>query len=125
MRRTFMRLQLVCLLWELAAAAQAQALGDPTRPPAGFNLAQSGVNPAVVAVAPLVLESVLIHPDVRSAIISGERLTLGQKIRGLRLIRIGETEVVLLEGGERRTLKLYPGVQKKPAAAAGRSQSGG
>ena len=85
----------------------------------------SGVNPAVVAVAPLVLESVLIHPDVRSAIISGERLTLGQKIRGLRLVRIGETEVVLLEGGERRTLKLYPGVQKKPAAAAGRSQSGG
>ena len=67
----------------------------------------------------------LIHPDVRSAIISGERLTLGEKIRGLRLVRIGETEVVLLEGGERRTLKLYPGAQKKPAAAAGRSQSGG
>jgi hypothetical protein len=125
MRRTSLQSHLVFLLWGLAAAAQAQALVDPTRPPSGFNLAQSGVNPAVAAVAPLVLESVLIHPDVRSAIISGERLTLGQKIRGLRLIRIGGTEVVLLDGGERRTLKLYPGVQKKPAAAAGRSPSGG
>ena len=125
MRRTSLQCHLVFLLWGLAAAAQAQALADPTRPPSGFNLAQSGVNPAVAAVAPLVLESVLIHPDVRSAIISGERLTLGQKIRGLRLIRIGETEVVLLDGGGRRTLKLYPGVQKKPAAAAGRSPSGG
>ena len=125
MSRAFLQLQLLFSLWGLAAAAQAQTLADPTRPPSGFNLAVSGVNPAVVAVAPLVLESVLIHPDVRSAIISGERLMLGQKIRGLRLIRIGETEVVLLEGGERRTLKLYPGVQKKPAAAAGRSQSGG
>lgn len=125
MSRTFLQLHLAFLLSAFAAAAHAQALLDPTRPPSGFNLAVSGVNPAVVAVAPLVLESVLIHPDVRSAIISGERLTLGQKIRGLRLIRIGETEVVLLEGGERRTLKLYPGVQKKPAAAVGRSQSGG
>ena len=61
----------------------------------------------------------LIYPDSRSAIISGERLTLGQKIRGLRLVRIGETEVVLLDGGERRTLKLFPGVQKKPTSACG------
>jgi hypothetical protein len=62
---------------------------------------------------------------MRSAIISGERLALGQKIRGLRLVRIGETEVVLLDGSERRTLKLYPGVQKKPTQQAARLQPGG
>ena len=125
MSRAFLQIHLLFLLWGLAFAAQAQTLADPTRPPSGFNLAQSGVNPAVAAVAPLVLESVLIHPDVRSAIISGQRLALGEKIRGLRLVRIDETEVVLLEGAARRTLKLYPAAQKKPAAAAGRSPPGG
>ena len=121
----FLRLLIACGVWSIAAAAQAQALPDPTRPPSGFNLAESGVNPAMAVVAPLVLESVMIHPDVRSAIISGERLTLGEKIRGQRLVRIGDTEVVLLDGGQRRTLKLYPGVQKKSPAAADRSQRGG
>ena len=121
----FLRLLIACGVCSIAAAAQAQALPDPTRPPSGFNLAESGVNPAIAVVAPLVLESVLIHPDARSAIISGERLTLGEKIRGQRLVRIGDTEVVLLDGGQRRTLKLYPGVQKKSPAAPDRSQRGG
>lgn len=103
----------------------AEGLSDPTRPPSGFNLAVSGARPAESVPAPLVLESVLIHPDSRLAIISGERLALGQKIRGLRLVRIGETEVVLLDGGERRTLKLYPGVQKKSRSSPDRSQPGG
>ena len=125
MQRLIVMWYLMCAV-SLAAArtAGAQGLADPTRPPAGFNLAVSGAKPAET-VAPLVLESVLIHPDARSAIISGERLTLGQKIRGLRLVRIGDTEVVLLDGGERRTLKLYPGVQRKPASALDRSASGG
>jgi hypothetical protein len=105
--------------------AHAQTLLDPTRPPSGFNLAVGGPTATESAPAPLVLESVLIHPDMRSAIISGERLALGQKIRGLRLVRIGETEVVLLDGSERRTLKLYPGVQKKPTQQAARLQPGG
>ena len=122
-----MRIQLIVTFAAavLSTAACAEGLSDPTRPPSGFNLALSAARPAESVPAPLVLESVLIHPDARSAIISGERLTLGQKIRGLRLVRIGETEVVLLDGGERRTLKLYPGVQKKPTSLAERSQPGG
>ena len=114
----------MCAMWLAAVAVGAEGLADPTRPPAGFNLAVSGTK-SMETVAPLMLESVLIHPDARSAIISGERLTLGQKIRGLRLVRIGDTEVVLLDGGERRTLKLYPGVQKKPANALDRTAPGG
>jgi len=116
-------LGLVCAVSLAAVAVRAEGLADPTRPPAGFNLAVS--TKPMETVAPLTLESVLIHPDARSAIISGERLTLGQKIRGLRLVRIGDTEVVLLDGGERRTLKLYPGVQKKPANAVDRTAPGG
>jgi hypothetical protein len=63
----------------------------------------------------LVLQSVLIHPDMRSAIISGEHVMLGQKVRGQRLVKVAETEVVLLNGAERRTLRLFPGVEKRPA----------
>ena len=109
----------------LSTVAGAQGLTDPTRPPSGFNLAEAGAKAAESAPAALVLESVLIHPDVRSAIISGERVTLGQKIRGQRLVRIADTEVVLLDGGARRTLKLYPSVQKKPSPPSDRSQPGG
>jgi MSHA biogenesis protein MshK len=105
--------------------AYAQTLPDPTRPPAGFNLAVGAAAPAQAAPDPLVLESVLIHPDTRIAIINGERLRLGQKIRGLRLVRIADSEVVLLEGSERRTLKLYPGVRKKPTGAGEPPPTGG
>jgi len=66
----------------------------------------------------LVLQSVLIHPDMRSAIISGEHVMLGQKVGGERLVKVAETEVVLLNGAERHTLKLYPGVDKRPAPNA-------
>ena len=125
MKRMHIRIGAMLAAAALSAAACAEGLSDPTRPPSGFNLAVTGAKPEESAPAALVLESVLIHPDLRTAIISGERLMLGQKIRGMRLVRIGETEVVLLEGGERRTLKLYPGVQKKPASAADRSQPGG
>jgi MSHA biogenesis protein MshK len=125
MKRRCIELILICGTATMSAVAGAQTLADPTRPPSGFNLAVSGAKPVDSAPAALVLESVLIHPDARSAIISGERMTLGQKIRGLRLVRIAETEVVLLDGGARRTLKLYPGVQKKPAAPADRSHTGG
>jgi MSHA biogenesis protein MshK len=122
MKRT--RLEVTVLLAALSVPAFAQGLSDPTRPPVGFDAAASGVKDPESAPAALVLESVLIHPDARTAIISGERLALGQKIRGMRLVRIAESEVVLLDGGERRTLKLYPGVQKK-LASPNRAQPGG
>ena len=114
-----MRLSICLSIAAMAAGAagdlRAQALSDPTRPPTTFYAAtQAGVG-AGRAPGGLVLESVLISPQARSAIISGEYIELGQKIGDLRLIRVAETEVVLLEGGERKTLKLYPGVDKRPA----------
>jgi hypothetical protein len=120
-----MALAMTCAMVLVGELALAQTLGDPTRPPAGFNLAVSGAKAADGPPSALVLESVLIHPDARSAIISGERVALGQKIRGLRLVRVEGAEVLLLGGGEQRRLKLYPGVQKKPAAARDRMPPGG
>jgi MSHA biogenesis protein MshK len=99
-----------------AGAACGEGMSDPTRPPAGFHL---GIGPARSggATGGLVLQSVLIYPDARSAIISGEHVLLGQKIGGERLVKVAETEVVLLNGAERRTLRLFPSADKRPAMA--------
>jgi MSHA biogenesis protein MshK len=100
----------------VAGTACGQSLSDPTRPPAAFHL---GTGPARSgeATGGLVLQSVLIFPDARSAIISGEHVLLGQKIGGQRLVKVAETEVVLLNGAARRTLRLFPSVDKRPAMA--------
>jgi len=60
-----------------------------------------------------VLQSVIISEASRSAIISGQHIMLGGKIGPARLVKVSEAAVVLLTGGSRRTLKLFPDVQKR------------
>jgi hypothetical protein len=105
----------------LVPCAAAQQLGDPTRPPPGFysgagNGAGSG---AGAGEAGLVLQSVMISDSGRSAIIDGEHILVGGKVAGGRLIKVSETEAVVLLGNGRHTLKLFPGVQKHETAPAG------
>ena len=97
-----------------AGVACGQDMSDPTRPPSGFHLG-AGPGRSAEATGGLVLQSVLIYPDARSAIISGEHVLLGQKIGGQRLVKVAETEVVLLNGAQRRTLRLFPSADKRPA----------
>jgi MSHA biogenesis protein MshK len=105
-----------------AAAAQAQALRDPTRPP-GVSVAR-GVS-GVASRGDLVLQSVLISPERRAAIISGRVVRPGETVDGYRLIAIGAGEAVLRKDGQSRTLQLYPAVDlRPPAVAAGNAQSG-
>ena len=118
MRRRLLRA--ILAIGTAAAAAGgtfAQTLSDPTKPPSGFS-AEGGAALAAEPGAMLVLQSVLIGDTARSAIISGEHVLLGQKIGGSRLVKVGETEVVLLEGKARRTLKLFPAVDKRAAGTA-------
>jgi len=102
----------------LAAAASAETLPDPTRPPASV-LAP----PADAAAIPgldgaLVLQSVLIAPDRRSAVISGQSMKVGDTVGGFRLVRVAAGEVTLegLEGS--RTLSLFPDVHKHRVTTA-------
>ena len=119
MRRTVpLRVFAACLPAFIAGAAWCQELSDPTKPPAGFYVGAGPGRPGEPG--NLVLQSVLIFADVRSAIISGEHVSLGEKIGGQRLVKVSETEVVLLDGGTRHTLKLFPGVEKRPSSAADR-----
>lgn len=89
--------------------AEAQALTDPTRPP--HQLEQGGM--AMGAAAGPTLQSVLISPGRRVAIISGQTVGLGDQFGDAKLIRITESEVVLRNGSELQTLKLFPDIKKQ------------
>ena len=111
--------KVLALIAVLAAMnATAQALVDPTRPPPGY---ASGDPELGVPTGGPVLQSVMISPSGRSAIISGEVVRLGQKYREAVLVRVAENEVVLKGGDGTQVLKLYPGVEKRDAAPAGKS----
>lgn len=92
-----------------AAAAAAQSLPDPTRPPANL-LERSAAASAAAPVdrAPR-LQSVLIarQPGGRHvAVIDGETLRLGELYKGARVTRIEQNEVELVRGRVRQVLKL-------------------
>jgi hypothetical protein len=92
------------------------AMEDPTRPPAGFYNSGRGA-PASREEGP-VLQSVLISESERLAIISGKLVAIGSKVAGGRLVKVSETEVVLQQGAARKTLRLYPGVDKRAPGTA-------
>jgi MSHA biogenesis protein MshK len=97
-------------------AAAADNLPDPTRPPAIAGPAHSGSGAAPGAAAAPVLQSIMISPHRRMAIISGETVKLGEKFGDAQVVKITETEVVLRTGKELQTLKLYPALEKRPAS---------
>ena len=101
----------------LPLSVGAQALPDPTRPA----IAGSGYDASLAYGAQQegpVLQSVMLSPRRKSAIISGVKVDLGGKYADAKLIRISEGEVVLQRGGELQTLKLFPGVEKRTTRVA-------
>jgi MSHA biogenesis protein MshK len=89
------------------AGAQG-AMTDPTRPPSAAEATGGTATPAGPQ-----LQSVLISPNRRLAVISGETVRQGATIGDARVVRITETEVTLKRGEETEVLKLTPGVDKK------------
>ena len=94
--------------------AHAQDLIDPTRPPAAMNTRMEPT--AGTQAGGLVLQSVLISPTRKAAIISGRTVALGEKLGDAKVVKITETEVVLRNGKEMQTLKLFPDIEKRPGA---------
>jgi MSHA biogenesis protein MshK len=85
----------------------AQIVSDPTRPPG----ASQGSGPAGDARAPE-LQSVIITPNHRAAIINGQRIEVGAQYGGARVVRITETEVTLRTDAGIEVLKMYPSIDK-------------
>ncbi len=102
------RLIALCLL--AATAAVAQGLSDPTRPQSAPE--ERAASPAEVPASRL--QSVLISPARKLAVIDGQTVALGGRIGDATVISIAPTQVILQAGATYQTLKLLPGIEKKP-----------
>ena len=92
----------------LACAVQGAPFADPTRPPVASEPAgDSAGSPG----APR-LESVLIAPDRRVAVINGQQVTLGGRVGDGQVVRITESEVVIRSAARVETLKLFPEIKR-------------
>ena len=111
-----LKMLIPALLLSLAqVAAMAESLPDPTRP--SIDLNSSGVSVAgealPVEVVPHGLQSVIISPQYRAAIINGETVKLGDKSGDSTLVEVRESSVVLQNVHGRRVLELFPKVNIK------------
>lgn len=116
----FLALALGVVLYA-AAAAQSERLVDPTRPPSAPDSAR---NDAVPTAGPQ-LQSVLISPARRIAVISGQTVVQGGKYGDATVAEITESAVHLRYANRRQTLQLVPGVVKRDRHVGAESNSEG
>jgi MSHA biogenesis protein MshK len=88
-------------------AALAQPLRDPTRPPSATALQETN------EAAPSRLQSVLISPTRKIAVIDGRTVRLGERVGDATLVAIAPSEVTLQRGAQYETLRMHPAVEKK------------
>lgn len=107
-------------VWLLCAAqvAAAETLPDPTRPAIDLSSGVGAAETAAIEAAPKGLQSTIISPQYRAAIISGETVRLGGMFGDSRLIEVRESSVVLQNARGRRVLELFPKVNIKKSDAA-------
>jgi MSHA biogenesis protein MshK len=109
---------LALAFWALLAAGIARGEGsgadrglpDPTRPADARDYGAAGGAPS----GP-VLQSVLISPERRVAVIDGQAVPLGGRYGAATVTAVTETAVVLKEGGRTRQLRMFPSAEKGAA----------
>lgn len=112
-RMTMRLVPVVLASLALTSPVQADDLPDPTRPPAA--LLDTAV-PATPTDA-LRLQSVLLGTGrTPAAVISGELVLLGGRVRDARLVRITERSAVLRGPHGETTLSLTPDARKEGAS---------
>ncbi len=122
---TGLRMLLAVWLAGAAGIAAAESLPDPTRPAIDLSGgSDTGGAPAAKA-APKGLQTIIISPEYRAAIINGETVRLGGKSGDSTLVEVREGSVVLQNARGRRVLELFPDVSIKKnqtAQSANRTQ---
>lgn len=116
-------LRMLVLLLAVSTVSRGQSMSDPTRPPGGIDPNTGIASPSVSSGGGLVLQSVLISPQRRLAVIGGETVKLGSRIGGAVVVKIEEGQVTLREGQELKKLKLYAGFEKHVANDAASANS--
>lgn len=126
-REEFFRTVFTLSIALFSNAAAAEELPDPTRPPVSI-----AAPAAAAGAAPAGLQSIIISPIRRAAIIDGETVELGGKHGDARLIEVNEGSVVLKGAQGRQVLTLFPDVkwvskkelEIKPQPAANKVRTG-
>ncbi len=100
--------------------ARAEALPDPTRPPAALEapVAPSATTPPAATGLQTIIRRVGRKP---AAVINGEYVELGAKVGEAKLLQIGDDSVILQGPAGKEVLKLTPNVGKAEPTAAGKS----
>ena len=111
MSRLSLRAGWMLLLSMLPLAARA--LPDPTQPPGGLATASG----QVAGAEEHGLQSVIIAPGRRAAIINGHTVELGEKYGDARLVEVSERGVVLRGKQGLRIMQLFPGVDMEKRMA--------
>lgn len=97
---------ILLLMLPLAADAREQPR-DPTRPPTQAEVAAwFGTGPQARERSPFRLQSILLAPQRRIAIIDGQRLRVGDTLADARVESIEPGRVVLARAGERIELHI-------------------
>ena len=109
---------LAMLLVSSASAQGSAPLADPTRPP------RVGPEGEVVVPEGPRLQSVLISPTRRTAVISGKTVALGARFGDATVESISAGAVVLKYADRRETLQLIPGMDKRERRVADAARSG-
>lgn len=116
------------LLSATFVSAVAEELPDPTRPPIeiGASSGQSGRGEASGGdAAQRGLQSVIISPNRRAAIINGKTVELGEKYNDAQLTEVTENGVVLSGAqGKQRLLLMFPAVKIKKKKSPSSPQQG-
>lgn len=121
---TGLRILLTTLLLCVPQIAAAESLPDPTRPAIDLSGGAGGAaDTASAEAAPKGLQTIIISPQYRAAIINGETVRLGGKSGDSRLVEVGESSVVLQNAQGRRVLELFPKVSIKMNEAAQQKSS--
>lgn len=112
-------IKVMCVvLMSAASALQAQAVRDPTVPPAAAGLGGAGAATGERAGA-LVLDSgsmaVLVRDGVYYLVLGTRLYRKGQTIDQTRIERITETEVWLRENGIVRKVAVFDGIERRAA----------
>ena len=117
-KRAALDIVLAAAMLFIPVAALSQVINDPTRPPADLTV-KAPVAEGAASPVPR-LQSVIISPTRKAAIINGVVVELGGKYGDAVLAKVSEDEVVLRSGSSREVLKLYPAVDKTKAAKRSR-----
>jgi hypothetical protein len=103
------------LLCFVQSAAAEDALPDPTRPSIDLNSSGADSKTDVIPdeAASHGLQSIIISPRYRAAIINGETVMIGGKTGDSKLVEVRETSVVLQNAQGTRVVELFPKVSIK------------